>query len=93
MGSMLTESFHIAFAFIVDPQFPEVQLTADVEVHHSTLFYVVKNFRVPRHGDRIVLPGISIKKVNDQWVHLDSGQPTSLSRAAGQAIDAVATGP
>jgi hypothetical protein len=90
---MITESFHIAFAFMVDPQFPEVQLTAEVEVHHSTLFYVVRNFRVPRHGDRIVLPEISIKKVNDQWVHLDSGHPTSLSMAAGRAIDTVATSP
>ena len=83
---MITALHEIEFVFPLDESRLALQLSADVEVHHSDLFYVVKNIR--RKGrDQALLPEITIKKVGSNWVHVDSGKETKLSDAAGQAID------
>jgi hypothetical protein len=64
-----------------------IALTADVEVHHSETFYVIKNFRTQSQKERSVLPDVRIKKANGMWVHCDSGKETTLSMEVGEAID------
>lgn len=83
---MITANYEIEFAFSLADAKLAIQLSADVEVHHSELYYVVKNIR--RKGAAAqLLPPISIKKVAAGWVHTDSGKSSHLSEAVGKAID------
>jgi hypothetical protein len=83
---MITAHHEIEFMFSLDEAGIAIQLSAHVEVHHSDLFYVVKNIR--RKGrEKSLLPEITIKKIRSHWVHVDSGKETLLSEAAGKAID------
>ena len=84
---MITARYEIEFAFSLDEAKLALRLSAEVEVHHSQLFYIVKNIR--RKGAAApVLPQISIKKVASRWVHTDSGKASQLSEAVGKAIEA-----
>jgi hypothetical protein len=87
---MITANFPIRFNFLADSARLNIILEADVQEHHSEVFYEVRNFRVPGHVRRIVLPEIKIRKENGQWVHTDSGQATDLSVAVGKGIEAQA---
>lgn len=86
---MSNTNYSISFSFAVDAANIRLTLEAEVEEHHSKTYYIVSNFRIPGHGDRIVLPPITIEKEKGVWVHKDSRKPTDLSIAAGQAIDAL----
>lgn len=83
---MISAIFTIRFNFQVDASRLNIPLEADVQKHHSNTFYEVTNFRVPGHGNREVLPAISIRKDKEQWVHIDSGKSSDLSDAVGEAI-------
>ena len=85
---MSIATFTISFGFLVDAARQNMTLEADVQEHHSDIFYVVTNFRIPGHGSRPVLPEIRIRKEKGAWVHTDSGQATDLSTAVGKAIEA-----
>jgi hypothetical protein len=84
---MINKNYCIAFNFRLDHSNLTVPLTADIEVHHSDTFYVVKNFRTKAQKERSVLPDVRIKKANGIWVHCDSGKETTLSMEVGDAID------
>jgi hypothetical protein len=84
---MKERTYSIAFTFRLENSSLIIPLTADVEVHHSDIFYVVKNFRTQSHQKRSILPDVRIKKVNGTWVHCDSGKETAISMEVGAAID------
>jgi hypothetical protein len=84
---MIKRNYSIAFSFRLDKSNLTIPLTADVEVHHSETFYVIKNFRTQSQKERSVLPDVRIKKANGMWVHCDSGKETTLSMKVGEAID------
>ncbi len=84
---MINRNYSIAFNFRLEHSNLTIPLTADIEVHHSETYYVVKNFRIQSQKVRSVLPDVRIKKVNGLWVHCDSSKETTLSMEAGQAID------
>jgi hypothetical protein len=89
---MITGQYEIEFVFPLDGVRRELHLSADVEVHHSDLFYVVKNIR--RKGGKVsLLPDITIKRVAAGWIHVDSEKETQLSEATGKAIEAVCKQP
>lgn len=84
---MINENYNIAFNFRLDQSNLTVALTAEIEVHHSEIFYVVKNIRTQSQKERSALPDVRIKKANGIWVHCDSGKETTLSMEVGAAID------
>jgi hypothetical protein len=84
---MINRTYNIAFNFRLDNSNLTIPLIADIEVHHSEIFYVVKNFRTPSQKERSILPDVRIKKVNGMWVHCDSSKETTLSMEVGEAID------
>ena len=84
---MIKNNYSIAFNFRLDHSNLTVPLTADIEVHHSETYYIVKNFRTKTQKERSVLPDVRIKKANGMWVHCDSGKETTLSMEVGDAID------
>jgi hypothetical protein len=89
---MITGHYEIDFVSPLDGVRRDLCLSADVEVHHSDLFYVVKNIR--RKGGKVsLLPDMTIKKLKSGWVHTDSEKDTQLSKAAGKAIEAVCKQP
>jgi hypothetical protein len=79
-------TFNIRFNFPVDAAPLNVLLEAEVRVNTSTAFYQVTNFRIPGHSAGSILPPISIRNYKGQWVHTDSGKPSELSQAVGEAI-------
>jgi hypothetical protein len=85
---MSIANYSISFSFAVDAAKVCLLLEAEVEEHHSTTYYIISNFRIPGHGDRTVLPPITIEKVKGKWVHRDSRISSDLSSAVGAAIDA-----
>jgi hypothetical protein len=86
---MITSTYSIAFDFRVDNSKLIVPLTAEVEVHHSETYYVVKNIKTEAAGKRSVLPDLTVKKENGRWVHLDSEQESHLSIQVGKSIEAI----
>ena len=82
---MNSSPFLVDFEFSADQGRLKVHLTADVEVHHSDVYYIVKNFRTASHEH--LLPDVRIKKLHGNWVHTDSEKGTAISEAAGKAID------
>ena len=84
---MINRTYTIGFNFRLDHSNLTIPLTADIEIHHSETFYVVKNFRTKSQRERSILPDMRIKKANGMWVHCDSGKETTLSMEVGQAID------
>ena len=89
---MINKTYSIAFNFKLDHSNLTIPLTAEIEEHHSEIFYVVKNFRTQSQKERSVLPDVRIKKVNGMWVHCDSSKETTLSMEIGAAIDRYETG-
>ena len=89
---MINKNYSISFNFRLDQSSLTIPLTADIEVHHSDTFYVVKNFRTRSQKERSILPDVRIKKANGMWVHCDSGKETTLSMEVGEAIDKYETG-
>lgn len=87
---MITDKYSIRFEFMMEPTRPNIQLEADVERHHSEIYFIVRNFRGAGQppSTHSVLPEISIRKKEGCWVHTDSGKETHLSQAVGKAIDA-----
>ena len=84
---MNTANFPIQFNLLVEAARLNLVLEADVQEHHSDIYYIVTNFRRSGHASRTVLPSIAIRKEGGQWVHTDSGRATELSAAVGRAID------
>lgn len=78
---------HVHFTFSIIPAGLQVPLEADVNLHESHSYYVVRNFHVPGHKAGSILPDIRIKRAGEYWVHIDSEKETDLSRAVGTAID------
>ena len=89
---MTTSTYSIAFEFRVDNSKLIVPLTAEVEVHHSETYYVVKNIQTATAGRRPVLPDLKVKKEKGRWVHLDSEQESDLSVQIGKSIEIAASG-
>jgi hypothetical protein len=85
---MSIANYSISFSFAVDAAKFRLLLEAEVEEHHSKTYFIISNFRIPEHGDRAVLPPITIEKVKGKWVHRDSGKASELGTAVGAAIDA-----
>ena len=85
---MSNVNYPIRFSFAVDAAKIRFTLEAEVEEHHSQTYYIVSNFRIPGHGDRVVLPPIIIQNEDGIWVHKDSEKATELSAAVGEAITA-----
>jgi hypothetical protein len=86
---MITTTYSIAFNFQVDNTHLIMPLTADVQVHHSEIYYVIKNFKADPARKGSVLPDIVIKKKNGRWVHFDSEKESHLSNQVGKSIDAI----
>jgi len=85
---MKQQSYTIAFTYLLENGKIKVDLIADVEEHHSDIWYHVKNFRTVNSGVRHVLPDVQLKKHKGLWVHKDSEKETDLSRAIGAVLDA-----
>jgi hypothetical protein len=84
---MITSTYTIAFNFQVEDSSLIVPLTAEVEVHHSETFYLIKNFKSTSRREQSVLPDIAIKKEDGQWVHIDSEKESHLSSQVGKCIE------
>ena len=84
---MITATYTIHFDFQVATAKLNIPLEANVQEHHSAIFYKVTNFHIPGNSGDPVLPEISIRKEGDLWVHTDSGFASDLSIAVGKAID------
>jgi hypothetical protein len=80
-------SFTVQFMFVPDEGQLNVLLEADVETDAQNIHFCVRNFRVPGHVRRGILPEIFIKRSQGRWVHRDSGWQTPLSEAVGEAIE------
>ena len=85
---MKIDSYTVAFDFLADDGRLKVHLLADVELHHSQPYYIVRNFKTIGRGVSSALPEVRLKRARGLWVHTDSGKVSDLSTAIGQAIDA-----
>jgi len=85
---MSKKTYSLAFSYAVEGGRLKVDLTADVEEHHSDIWYIVKNFRIRSSGKLTQLPEVQLIKVKGSWVHRDSRKESELSRVIGAAIDA-----
>ena len=88
LSDMQVDSYTIAFNFLADDGRLKVDLLADVELHHSQPYYIIRNFKTIGRGTSSGLPEIRLKRVKGLWVHTDSGKVSDLGNAIGQAIDA-----
>jgi hypothetical protein len=89
---MITSVYSIAFSIRLEHSAFIVPLTAHVELHHSPVFYIVKNFKTCPDQKSSILPDLKIRKVRGRWVHCDSEKETELSLVVGKAIDDHQTG-
>ncbi|HEY4151630.1 MAG TPA: hypothetical protein VGM41_21975 [Chitinophagaceae bacterium] len=80
-------SYKIAFDFTLDNSTIVIPLTAKVELHHSTSYYVISNFQTLRKQERTLFPDLKIRKKFGTWVHIDSEKETHLSETIGKAIE------
>jgi hypothetical protein len=79
--------FTIDFEYSLEEVRKTVQLTASVEQSDKTRSYRVYNIGTSVHAQ--VLPDQRIRKLKNQWVHMDSNRESKLSLAIGQVIDRV----
>ena len=86
---MKTNSYFIEFDIQLEKTPIMLHLSAEAELHHSTPYYVISNFRTAQQKEGTILPTMKIKKKNGKWVHLDTEQTTHLSEVVGKAIDAL----
>jgi hypothetical protein len=84
---MKQDSYSIEFDIQLEKTPVFLHLTAQVELHHSTPYYLVSEFRTANQKEGSVLPSLKIRKKQGKWVHLDTGKPTNLSEVVGKAID------
>jgi hypothetical protein len=84
---MITSTFPIAFNFQVDDSKLIVPLIAEVEIHHSQTYYIIKNIRKRTGRTGSILPDLTIKKKNGLWVHTDSEKESFLSVRVGKSIE------
>jgi len=84
---MKQNSYFIEFDIQLEKTPVFLHLSAQVELHHSTPYYVVSDFRTAYQKEGSVLPTLKIRKKQGKWVHLDTGKPTNLSEVVGKAID------
>ena len=85
---MHVASYNIAFDFLADDGRLKVHLLADVELHHSQPYYIVRNFKTIGRNISNALPEVRLRRSGGLWVHTDSGKVSDLGTAIGQAIDA-----
>ena len=85
---MRLDSYSIAFDYSLEGGKINVRLTAEVELHHSKPYYIVRNFRTVYHPNGSILPEVQLKRFKGRWVHRDSEKATDLSQAIGDAIEA-----
>lgn len=85
---MQVDSYTIAFNFLADDGRLKVHLLADVELHHSQPYYIIRNFKTTGRAISSGLPEIRLKRSGGRWVHTDSGKVSDLGTAIGQAIEA-----
>jgi len=85
---MITSTYCIAFNFQVEDSRLIVSLKADVEVHHSKTYYIIKNIRAGSKRQGSVLPDLAIMKKHGHWVHVDSEKESQLSIQVGKSIEA-----
>ncbi|HEY4289523.1 MAG TPA: hypothetical protein VGN00_20620 [Puia sp.] len=85
---MQLASYNIAFDFLADEGRLKVHLQADVELHHSQPYYIVRNFRTTGREVSSGLPEVRLRRNKGVWVHTDSGKVSDLGTAIGEAIDA-----
>lgn len=82
------KEFDISFSYIIDIANVAVTLQAQVSVMEDGAFYV-HSYKL--NGKSIGLLEMIIRKYTrewgTEWVHVDSGLPSSISQAAGKAID------
>lgn len=90
----MEKPFKIIFDLPLENSGHTLQLTAEVQVHHSVTYYVIDNFQFEKsrsRGGLPVLPKIEIEKVDEHgvptWVHCDSKRSSMLSIAIGKAIE------
>jgi len=82
-------SFSIEFDIQLEKTPIILRLNAQVEPHHSDLYYVISNFRSAQQKEGSILPPLKIRKKKSKWVHMDTEQPTYLSELVGKAIEDV----
>lgn len=85
-------SFDVTFDYALSENIT-INLTANVQLLHSTPHYVVSNFHFKNNpGGDPLLNDINIiavrKKGKISWIHVDSRKETVLSMAIGKAIEA-----
>ena len=87
--------FEIEFDFPLAHSDLIVSLRATAEIHHSEIYYVVKNFHFagakPKENEVSMIPEQEIKSVNRNgnaiWVHRESERESQLSKAIGKSLE------
>lgn len=91
----MKQPFEIRFDFPLANSDLIVSLRATAEIHHSEIYYVVKNFHLannqPKKNEVSMIPEQEIKQIERDgqtvWVHKESERESLLSLAMGKAID------
>jgi hypothetical protein len=89
--------FEISFDFPVASSNLKISLNATAEIHHSEPYFVVQDFYLANNKKNnehhSVLPVQEIKRIKRGgsflWVHKDSEEPSELSIAIGNGIEAI----
>jgi len=85
-------SFDVDFDYVLSENII-INLTAHVQLQHSSPHYLVSDFHFKNHpGGAPLLNDINIKAIKSKgrtsWMHTDSRKETVLSMAIGKAIEA-----
>lgn len=78
--------FTILFTYEIAEDAIKFQLQADVTVMKDGI-YLVSNIRHTGKADGSLIPPISLRRENANWIYTDSKKETALSLAVGHAID------
>ncbi|CAN5774005.1 hypothetical protein BH10BAC2_BH10BAC2_39760 [soil metagenome] len=84
------KNFEVQFSYLIEDL--SLQLSAEIELHHSVPHYLVTNIHL-RNASRNVplVADISIKAILTEeglnWVHTDSERETILSTLIGKEIE------
>jgi hypothetical protein len=92
----MNQPFEIKFDFPLAHSDLIVSLRATAEVHHSVVYYIIKDFHfagnLPRKNDISIIPEQEVMPVDRDgqrvWVHRESKRESYLSIAIGKSIDA-----
>ena len=77
--------FQIEFDYPIDKDRRNIHLMANVQVDASGTYYIVKDIQTVSGAP--AMPTRIIKKLNAQWVHVESERSTPLSTIIGKIID------